>query len=118
MTNYDPAQNVALLELFVRSANDGAAIVFTTHGEYVRQRLVGGMSYGLTPEGIQTVLRGYEESGYGYADYPWETGYGISVISASRMRDLISRNFPSLREVYFAERDWDDHQDVFGLVKG
>jgi SAM-dependent methyltransferase len=117
MTNYDPAQNLALLDLFVRSAKPGAAIVFTTHGEFVRQRLLGGMTYGLTPEGVDTVLRGYEETGYGYADYPWETGYGISVISAPRMRELISRHQPSLREVYFAERDWDDHQDVFGLVK-
>jgi SAM-dependent methyltransferase len=117
MTNYDPAQNLALLDLFVRSANEGAAIVFTTHGEYVRQRLLGGMTYGLTPEGVHAVLRGYEETGYGYADYPWETGYGISVISPPRMRELLTRHYPSLREVYFAERDWDNHQDVFGLVK-
>jgi SAM-dependent methyltransferase len=115
MTNFDAPQTLALLDLFARSADRGALIVFTTHGESVRERLREGATYGLAPQGVQTLIRTYEQTGYGYADYPWETGYGISVISPRWMRDQLKR-FPTLREVYFAERDWDDHQDVFGVV--
>lgn len=116
MTNFDAGQTLSLLELFVRSANKGGAIIFTTHGEYVRERIAGGMHYGLSRDGVGEVLSGFEETGYGYADYPWETGYGISVISPHWMHDRL-RQHPSLREVYFAERDWDNHQDVYGVVK-
>ncbi len=116
MTNFAPDQTLSLLDLFVRSANPGAAIIFTTHGDYVRERMTGGMDYGLTPDGVEAVLGGYEETGYGYADYPWESGYGISVISPRWMHDQLRQN-SSLSEVYFAERDWDNHQDVFGVVK-
>ncbi len=115
MTNFDAPQTLALLDLFVRSAGRGALIVFTTHGESVLERLRDGADYGLAPEGVQALIRTYEQTGYGYADYPWETGYGISVISPRWMRDQLKR-YPALREVYFAERDWDDHQDVFGVV--
>jgi SAM-dependent methyltransferase len=116
ITNFDPPQTLALLDLFVRSAGSGALIVFTTHGEYVRQRIEDGANYGLIPDGVQRLTSTYDETGYGYADYPWETGYGVSVISPRWMRDQLGRH-PALREVYFAERDWDNHQDVFGFLK-
>lgn len=116
MTNFDAPQTLALLDLFVRSASSGGVIVFTTHGEFVRQRIHGGTDYGLTAQGVQKVIRTYEQTGYGYADYPWETGYGISVTSPCWMRNQLTR-YPCLKEVYFAQRDWDNHQDVFGVLK-
>jgi SAM-dependent methyltransferase len=118
MTNFNAPQTLALLDLFVRNTERGALIVFTTHGEFVLDRLRGGATemYNLTADEVQTVIRTYEETGYGYTDYAWETGYGISVISPRWMRSQLTR-YPSLREVYFAERDWDNHQDAFGVVK-
>ena len=116
MTNFAAPQTLALLDLFARSAVSGALIVFTTHGESVLERIQAGANYNLTPAEVRTLTRTYEQAGYGYTDYAWETGYGISVISQSWMQDRIARD-PSLREVHFAERDWDRHQDVFGVVK-
>jgi SAM-dependent methyltransferase len=116
VTSFPAPQTLALLDLFVRSAARGGLIVLTTHGEYVFQRIRAGADYNLTPDGIKTLVRTYEQTGYGYADYPWEEGYGVAVISPRWIRDQLAR-CQSLQEVYFAERDWDHHQDVLGLVK-
>jgi hypothetical protein len=117
LTNFPAAQTLALLDLFVRSAASGALIVFTTHGESVLERIRAGGDYNLTGDEIQTLNASYEQTGYGYTDYAWEEGYGISVISPRWMREQLARH-DSLREVHFAERGWDHHQDVFAFAAG
>jgi 2-polyprenyl-3-methyl-5-hydroxy-6-metoxy-1,4-benzoquinol methylase len=116
VTHLAAPQTLAVLDLFARSARRGALIVFTTHGEMVARAIKAGTDYMLTPEGVSSLGQSYQRSGYGHANYPWEQHYGISVISPQWIRSNVERG-TGLREVYFSERGWDSHQDVFGFVK-
>jgi 2-polyprenyl-3-methyl-5-hydroxy-6-metoxy-1,4-benzoquinol methylase len=110
-------QTLALLDLFARSARPGALIVFTTHGETVARAINAGADYMLGPGAVSSLGQSYQQSGYGYANYPWEQHYGIAVIAPQWIRSNVERA-TGLREVYFSERGWDSHQDVFGFVRG
>jgi hypothetical protein len=61
------------------------------------------------------LLSQFRENGYGYADYPNQNGYGISVVSHERMLAL-AESAGNWHEVVFVERAWDGHQDVYGFV--
>ena len=58
------------------------------------------------------MLDGWGAGGYGYADYGWSPGYGVSVTSADWMRE-----HAPLPVAHFAERCWDAHQDVYALAR-
>jgi SAM-dependent methyltransferase len=115
-THLDSPQTLSLLDLFARSARSGAVIVFTTHGESVVERIKAGADYMLTTHGVELVLEAYERSGYGYADYPWDSAYGVAAISPEWIRSNIEGR-SGLHEIYFEERGWGGHHDVFGFLK-
>jgi len=50
-----------------------------------------------------------------YTDYPDRESYGIFLTSPAWVRQQ-ARRAGRLREVYFKERGWDDHRDVYGFV--
>ena len=116
VTHLDAPSTLALLDLFARSSRPGAVIVFTTHGDGVADAIKSGADYMLAPEGVGSLTRSYERSGYGYANYPSEPIYGVSVASPQWVRSHVGPRC-GLREVYFAERGWDSHHDVFGFCK-
>jgi SAM-dependent methyltransferase len=107
----------ALLSLFHRHLETGGLMIFTTHGDFVARRLpTRDFDYGLTPEQIDRIGSGYPATGYGFEDYPDNKDYGVSLTSAEWIRMRV-RELGDLREVFFKERGWDNHQDVFGFVR-
>jgi SAM-dependent methyltransferase len=115
-THLPAARTLALIDLFARSARPGAVIVFTTHGRPVIEAMKAGANYMLSPSDRLDIRQSYDNEGYGYADYGWERGYGIAVISPDWIRANVGRR-SGLEEIYFAEQGWDVHQDVFGFQK-
>ncbi len=108
---------VSLLKLFRRQLAAGGLMVFSTHGDFVSRRiLTRDFDYGLTAEQIDRIGKAYPETGYGFEDYPGEKDYGVSLTSPQWIRARV-QELGGLREVYFKERGWDDHQDVFGFVR-
>jgi SAM-dependent methyltransferase len=104
----------ALLERLGAALAPGGTLVITTHGHRVAGRLADGEAdYQLTPEGIRELLEGYRETGFGYADYAWSPGYGVSVM----VPDWLAAP-AGLERTYLAERAWDDHQDVHAFTRG
>jgi 2-polyprenyl-3-methyl-5-hydroxy-6-metoxy-1,4-benzoquinol methylase len=75
VTHIDAPRTLALLDLFARSARPGALIVFTTLGTSVADEIQAGKDYMLTPPDVSRVLASYEQSGYGYANWSWESDY-------------------------------------------
>jgi SAM-dependent methyltransferase len=108
---------VALIKLFRRHLVDGGLMIFTTHGDVVPHRIVAReFDYGLAPEQIERIGADYPATGYGFEDYPKAKDYGVSVTSPEWVRARV-REVGGLREVFFKERGWDNHQDVFGFVR-
>jgi SAM-dependent methyltransferase len=105
----------ALLAFFARQLLPGGLVILTTHGEHVIQRMLNReFAYGIPQENIGSLIEAYWKDGFGFADYPGEREYGVSLTSPDWIRGETSKL--GLDEVYFRERGWDNHQDVYGFV--
>jgi len=108
---------VALLRLFHRHLAASGIMIFTTNGDFVARTIpTRDFDYGLEHEQIQRIGIEYPQTGYGFEDYPGEQDYGVSLTSPEWIRARV-RGVGGLREVFFKERGWDNHQDVFGFVR-
>jgi SAM-dependent methyltransferase len=108
---------VDLLRLFRRHLAQDGIMIFTTHGDFVTRRIpTRDFDYGLADDQIERIGVNYAQAGYGFEDYPGDEGYGVSLTSPEWIRARV-RELGGLREVYFKERGWDNHQDVFGFVR-
>lgn len=116
VTHLNESGIAALLKLFRRHLAEQGIMIFTTHGDFVNRRLPTlDFDYGLTPVQVARIGVDYAKTGYGFEDYPGERDYGVSLTSPEWIRASV-RELGGLREVYFKERGWDEHQDVFGFV--
>jgi SAM-dependent methyltransferase len=106
-----------LLKCFHDRLTHGGLCVFTTHGkisaEWIQQKKV---TYRLTEMAQRKVLSQFHEKGYGYADYNYQRGIGISLVSHDRMI-AIAHRVGKWKEIFYLERGWDNHQDVYGFSK-
>ena len=104
-----------LLTLFSEALAPRGLAVVTTHGASVADALRSeAADYQLEPDAVRTVLNDYDATGFGYADYPWSPGYGVSVSSRAWTEEAAAK--AGLRVARFEERSWDGHQDVVALV--
>jgi SAM-dependent methyltransferase len=118
VTHIDADRISALLRFFERHLAPAGLLVLTSHGAGAAERMRHRrLDYRLTPDQLDAVLQGHAQEGFAYADYPGETGYGVSLALPAWVRAQATRA-TGLQEVYFRERGWDDHQDVFGFVAG
>jgi SAM-dependent methyltransferase len=117
ITHLEDWRALDLLRFFARHLNVGGLVVFTTHGDYVAERLFDQADFYALPRAvIPDVVASYQQDGFGYVDYPGVAGYGVSVSAPAWIRTQ-ARAAGNLQEVYFRARGWDEHQDVFGFVK-
>jgi len=108
ITHIPEASTASLLRFFYRHLNPNGICVFTTHGRYSVELLESGATtYGLTAESCKSIVADYRATSYGYAEYPTLPGYGISLSTTEKIQELSEG-----KNVLFAERGWDDHQDV------
>jgi SAM-dependent methyltransferase len=115
-THLNERDIVALFRLFIRHLAPGGLAVFTTHGDFAVQRASRReFDYSIPGDQIERLGRDYAQKGYGFADYAGEQNWGVSLTSPEWIRARV-RELGDLREVYFKERGWDNHQDVFGFV--
>lgn len=116
LTHLDEAGFTAFLSRFQSLLAPRGLVVFTTHGRYVRGRLSSGTNtYGLEHGNVASVIDSYDRTGFGYADYPRQPGFGISVSSPSWVLARIEE-LSRLQIVSFTERGWDRHQDVVACM--
>jgi SAM-dependent methyltransferase len=116
VTHLDATGIRDLLAFFVRHLLPGGLLVFTTHGERMIQLMLNRkFNYGIANENIPLLIDSYRQNGFGFADYPGASGYGVSVTTPEWIRAETRKL--DLNEVYFREHGWDDHQDVYGFVR-
>ncbi len=112
VTHVDQDRWPLFLALFESHLSERGALIFTIGGEHVVNHLRnGGPRYGIGPEGRKSVLAQYEQTGFGYVDYPDQSNYGVTISSQEWVRGQIAAA-TSLRVVDLLERGLDDHQDV------
>jgi hypothetical protein len=117
ITHLDEPRIFALMKFFQRHLVMGGLLVFTAAGDRVVEWMLSGeFDYGIAKSAIPRIISQYSDTGYAYTDYPYMPDYGISLTSREWIRVRV-KQVGSLREVYFAEHGWDNHQDVYGFVK-
>lgn len=117
LTHLDAPQWTPLLRYLARALRPGGIAVVTTHGRRTAWRVSAlGADYGLTEADARHVLTCYRATGFGYADYPHQDGYGISMASPG-WAVTKALETPDLRLTGFQEAAWDQHQDVLVLAK-
>ncbi len=92
-------------------------VVFTTHGRYARDRMLGGSkTYGIHHLQVAALIESCDRTGFGYAPYPNEGGFGLGIASpawvCARLAEL-----KTLELVNYTERGWDRHQDVVACLR-
>lgn len=96
---------------------DGHAVV-TSHGAFVAGRL--GIRekplYGIGALELRGMFKDYIALGYGYRDYPKQSGYGISVMSREWVEQ--AANATGLRVLSHKDHGWDNHHDVICFAHG
>jgi SAM-dependent methyltransferase len=128
LTHVDIPQWNEFLDFFEASLMPGGLLVFTTHGRSVAAKLrdtADGLRYMPNEERLQQIVRGYDETGFGYADYDYgestreslslPPSFGISATRPSWVWRLIEDR-PHLQVVTYMENRWGAH-DVVGCVR-
>ncbi len=102
---------IAFLDLLESVLSEDGLLLFTVQGRTVREQLLSGqVQWGLTDSDIKEIVRGYDENGFGYADWPDASDYGTSLNRPSWVTRQIEER-PGLRLVGYREHGW-GRQDV------
>lgn len=115
-THLPAGQCISFLRLFQRSLAPGGLLVLTLHGPSYGNAISDGReTTGLTRDQEKSLLVEYRESGFGYVDYPGQSGYGFSLTHPSFVRAHFLT--PAWRLVRHREQGWNKRQDVVVLQK-
>lgn len=107
----------SLFRLFGRHLAPGGLVVLTTHGDFAAQRVSRReFDYSIPEDQIGRIVDEFKRTGYGFADYAGQKNWGVSLTSPEWIRARV-RELGGWCEVYFKERGWDKHQDVFCFVR-
>ena len=116
-THLDEPRIQELLRFFYDHLEPEGVCVFTTQGERCAQRMEqNDYHYGLSLLAIESILKDYRTTGFGYADYNNSPEYGITLVSREKMNAIASR-VGSWSETLFIPKGWDNHQDVYAFTK-
>jgi trans-aconitate methyltransferase len=113
-THLSAAVSTKLFDKLMKWLTPKGVLIFSVHGRFVLHRASAGDNiYGLG-ENWGELTGEYEKTGYGYADYPSQDGYGISVSKSTWWINLIEQR-TGIRLVSLGERAWDQHHDVLAV---
>jgi SAM-dependent methyltransferase len=116
-THLDSPRWGGFFDLIESELEPGALFVFTVFGAQIAESWRSGVQDPeLTPESIARILKGYDESGFGYADYPAATGWGDAVVTPEWVCNTIAGR-ERLRFVDHWPAGWVGSQDVVTCVR-
>jgi len=113
VTHLDAPAYRSFLRQFARWLAPGGLLLFTSHGHAAADKAREGNSYFLSEEGHRAMLEGYQQSGFGYADYPKRPGYGVSLSSRAWVVRSLAQEAPQLALVAAWEAAWGGYHDIF-----
>lgn len=117
VTHFDNDQINNLLAFFYRHMEPGGVLIFSTHGDHVLDKIKTCYDlYRVSENDVALMVQSYEKYGFAYVDYPGIKGWGNSIISYSWISNKI-REIKGFQLIYYKERNWDNNQDIYGLIK-
>lgn len=117
LTHLSSERWAPFLELFRSVLTPGGLFVFTVHGRHVASQFKNReRNYGLSPEAVDGLLADYSEGGFGYRNYKWTEGYGLSLSSPAWVLTQLA-GIPEWRLISYWERGWNNHQDVITSMR-
>jgi SAM-dependent methyltransferase len=116
LTHLDAARSAALLGRLLTWTRPEGIVVASLHGRHAAERGPSTGYYGVGEERWAQVVEAYESTGYGYADYPWSEGYGVSLCRPAWTTTFVEQQ-PAARLLLFGERLWDAHHDIIALQR-
>lgn len=116
LTHLSAEKTMRIVRRWLSWTNPGGLVVATMHGRTaISFAEIGRVTY-IGPDRWRQVVEDYRATGYGYADYVDQPGYGVSLTSMAWTTRLVE-SWPDVRLVAIGERAWDEHQDVLALQK-
>ena len=116
-THLDAPRWRIFLDYFASALADEGILIFTTQGRQMTRQVGRGWNFGLDDAHMQDLARQYRAAGFGYVDYPGQTGYGISIARS----DWVLRQVEAcdrLSTLFYREWCWDNAQDAVACIKG
>lgn len=123
-THLPPETTIDLLGRLKGGLRKGGLLILTTGGRLGLANLKGFLKgrtgwkysgYGLSKEGAAAIAEGFLSTGYGYHDYPNQTGYGGSLNTPGWMfQHALDEN---TLQIMYQEMAWDTHQDVYAFLR-
>ncbi len=111
------AQNCGrLIDKLLSWTNPGGLLVMSTHGRTALFPENHEEGYTLDADAWSDVQAQYAALGFGYADYPGQSGYGVSLTKLSWWGALVE-GMPNARVVLLSEGLLGNHQDVVAVQK-
>lgn len=114
LTHLPPDDGYSLLDALVDSLLPNGLLVFSTQGESCLRHLeIYGPTFSAASEHYR---RSLAAKGVAYLDYPRHRGYGIALHGVETLRATLANRFAGRADVVrYADRGWDQHQDVWSL---
>jgi hypothetical protein len=116
ITHLSAQNTLDLIDKLISWTAVGGIIVLSFHGKRALHRQDSREFLYIGDAAWESIKTAYFESGYGYADYENQSGYGISLTSLGWIASTIQARMDS-RMVLLAEAAWDGHHDVVAIQK-
>jgi hypothetical protein len=113
-THLSEERAAQLLDKMLSWTSPGGIVAASLHGRYVYKRQSDTAFRYIHDAAWDAIARGYHATGYGYAEYVNQPGYGIALTKLSWVSALIERR-PDVRLICLAEKVWDEHHDVLAV---
>lgn len=114
LTHLPPDDGWRLLDALVAALAPKGVLVFSTQGESCLRHLdLYGPSFARAAAAYR---RSVATDGVAYRNYPGLRGYGITIHAARGLKTGLASRYGGVAAlVRFAERGWDEHQDVWAV---
>jgi SAM-dependent methyltransferase len=116
LTHLPPDDGLRTLEALAGALSPQGQLIFSTQGATCLEHLSWYGDHFRDAEPI--FRRQFAEAGVAWVPYPRSSTYGITLHARDRLSDeMVTRFGDTLSLVRFAERGWDDHQDVWSYQR-
>lgn len=114
-THIDQPRVIELLDLLTGGLSEGGMLGITTCGRPAIWTQLNMFKF-IDDALFNSAVRQFEISGFGYANYPGTSTYGMTWISPTWMYKYLE-NREDITLVSFAEKGWHGTQDVYFIMK-